>query len=298
MNEDMIIRTPLLQFSPGKNKIFLKPENLQAFGSYKIRGVTSAVKCASERVLNQGLVAASAGNMAQAVAFMAQKLKVNCTIYVPNSAPQIKKQMITALGANLIELPFEEVWHLVKHPPQNRDGLFIHPVFTPGLLEGYGQIARELLTDRPELDAVVIPFGVGGLTLGMARTLKVLKPAIEIYACEPETAAPLAASLSLGRPIQIDRRASFVDAIGTPEVLPQVFAEAKALLSGSIVVGIDEIRASVNVLARISKLVCEGAAAASVAAGMRLAQKNPNKEIACILTGGNVPQQVLIDCLA
>ena len=176
---------------------------------------------------------------------------------------------------------------MVRTPPKNFDGLFIHPVFTLGLLEGYGAMADELLEDKPDLDAVVIPFGVGGLTLGISERLKKIKPNIRIYTCEPETAAPLKASLTIGKPTAVERIPSFVDAIGTPEVLPEVFKRVRHLVTDSIVVTLDEVRSGMNELVANHKLICEGAAAAAFAASLRLTTENPQFRVACILSGGN-----------
>lgn len=301
MIKEMILRTPLIAFEQNPlssgGRIFLKPENLQTFGSYKIRGIQSAIQNAPKSILSRGLSTASAGNMAQAVAFVARRLDVPCQIYVPDTAPEIKIAAIKKLGANLIELPFAQVWEMVRHPPKEVEGLFIHPVFTPGLLEGYGTIAKELLTDRPTLDAVVIPFGVGGLTLGVARALKSLKPNILIYACEPETAAPLKKSLQMGQATQVIRVPSYVDAIGTPEVLQKVFVEVRDLVTDSLVVSLAETTRALRSLALDRKLVCEGAAAVGFAAGLQLAAKNPEMEIACILTGGNISPELLLRIL-
>lgn len=290
--DNLILRTPLISHQNNLQNIFLKPENLQPFGSYKIRGVLAAIQSADESQLKIGITAASAGNMAQAVAFLAQQLKINCQIFVPDSAPEIKKLAIKKMGAKLVEIPFSEVWEMVRNP-KPIPGFFIHPVFTPGLLEGYGTIADEILTDRPSLQAVVIPFGVGGLTLGVARRFKKLKPEIKIYCCEPETAAPLKASLIAGKASQVQRIPSFVDAIGTPEVLEEVFQLARDIVEDSIVVPLSQIQNAMKNLLVSNKLVCEGAAATSLAAAQQLIQKNPKLEIACILTGGNVPTDLI-----
>lgn len=287
---NLILRTPLIPFRSGAGSIFLKPENLQPFGSYKIRGVKSAIEQAPIEFLRNGISAASAGNMAQAVAYWAGQHRLRCRIFVPDSAPQLKKQAILDLGAELIEKPFQTIWEMVQRPPKEMEGLFVHPVFTPGLLDGYGTIADELIADLPQLDAVVIPFGVGGLTLGMARRLKKINPDLRIYACEPETAAPLFASLKLGQAKSIKRIPSFIDAIGTPEVLPRVFQEIKNLVSGSVVVSLDQVRMAMKELFITHKLVCEGAAAASLAAAKILNAENPQLKIACILTGGNASE--------
>lgn len=301
MNQDLIIRTPLLPFEAlapnNSHKIFLKPENLQRFGSYKMRGVAQAIRVANPKTLSGGLYAASAGNMAQAVAYMAKELQLNCTIYVPETAPEIKKLAIQKLGAHLEERPFEKIWELVRNPPKLCEGLFIHPVFTPGLLEGYGSIADELVVDRPSLHSVLIPFGVGGLTLGIARRLKFLNPKIKIYAVEVESACPLKASLLAGKAMKIKREPTFVDAIGTPEVLNEIFEELQFLITDSLVVSLGEVRKAISHLALQNKLICEGAAAAALTAAHKLSQQNPLEEMACILTGGNISKQTLNECM-
>lgn len=298
MIQNPTLRTPLIPYTRNNKNIFLKAENLQILGSYKIRGVYSALQLAAPHKIANGLSAASAGNMAQAVAYMARVLKISCEIYVPDTAPAIKKDAIRNLGAHLIELPFSELWELVRQPPLHQKGLFIHPVFTPGLLEGYGSIAQELIADRPTLNAVVIPFGVGGLTLGVARALQGLRPDIHIYAVEPETAAPLKAALKAKKPIVVERHPSIADALGTPEVLGRVFYEIQKVVADSIIVSTDEIKHAIRVLAIEQNLTCEGAAAAALAAGIKLSKRYPEMEIACLLTGGNISKENLQNSLA
>lgn len=286
------LRTPLLSYD---DRIFLKPENLQPYGSYKIRGVHRAFLSAPEAQLKQGLFAASAGNMAQPVAALAAARGYPCRIYVPDSAPEIKKDAIRKLGAQLLELPFAQLWEMVRTPPLDRPGLFIHPVFTPGLLEGYGSLADEILQDAPNVDAVIVPFGVGGLSLGLARGFQRLGQNVQIYACEPETAAPFQASMREGRPMAIERKPSFVDAIGTPEVLPEVFAELQAHGVRSLVLSLDEITTALRILFDRQKLVCEGAGAAALAGALQIAQRSEHKNIVSILSGGNISGDVFMN---
>lgn len=286
--ENYILRTPLMRADVNsENTIFLKPENLQPFGSYKIRGVVSAIKVVSSERLKHGLYAASAGNMAQAVAFAAGLLKIPCLIYVPSSAPEIKKAAIRNLGSELIELPFQEIWDMVRQPPRV-DGLFFHPVLTEGLQSGYENIGYEIMEDLPSVDAVMIPFGVGGLSLGLAKALKKRKPDIKIYCCEPETAAPLAASLKNGYASRVERKPSFVDAIGTPEVLPFVFDELSGLVEKSVVVSIEETEKALKHLAQKNKLICEGAAGVAYVAAKQIQQSGEANRIVAILSGGNI----------
>lgn len=290
--EKLILRTPLIPFS--NEQIYLKPENLQMFGSYKIRGIVSLIADADPTLLKEGLSAASAGNMAQAVAYVAQKLNIPCRIFIPDSAPQVKKEMIIKLKAELIELPFQDVWAMVRgdrKPPEK--GIFIHPAYNDSLRKGYSSIAHEIIEDMPQTDAIVIPFGVGGLSLGIGMAMRKLKPDIAIYTCEPETAAPLKKSLSKGQALSVERIPSFVDAIGTSEVLPWVYKQLAPILKDSIVVSLNEIRLAMKSLLFNNKMICEGAAGCSLAAAIRLAETGKHEKIACIISGGNVSPDVL-----
>ncbi|MBI1860555.1 MAG: pyridoxal-phosphate dependent enzyme [Deltaproteobacteria bacterium] len=292
MLDQLIHRTPLIPFR-GDSQILLKAENLQPLGSYKIRGVANVMR-KNALQLRSGISAASAGNMAQALALGATTLQVPCRIYLPDTAPEVKKQAIRDLGAELTELPYTEVWKLVNleaEPPSNT--FFVHPALCEDLTEGYGQIAAEILEEQPDVQAVVVPFGVGGLLLGIARALRRLGSGAKIYAVEPETASPLFHSLKNGRPTKIQRRPSFIDAIGTPEVIRPVFDEVRGIVKDSIVVTLEETRTALKTLLLSHKLLCEGSAAAALAAGLRLRKKGHDHLIACILTGGNIAPDVL-----
>lgn len=292
---DFVVRTPLIR---DPSNIYLKAENLQTLKSYKIRGVASAIETAPLEKLRNGIRAASAGNMGQSVAFAAQHLEVTCEIYVPDSAPEVKKQRIESFGAKLIERPFEDIWEMVRTPPPTNEGLFVHPVFTSGLIEGYGKIVDEMLEDQPSLNAFVIPFGVGGLTLGLVKRLKVIKPAALIYTCETEAAAPLKASLIAGRPVRVIRHSSFVDAIGTPEVLPEVFSAIGNSVTDSLVVSAKNAGQGLAGLLRYHNMICEGAAAVSYAASLTLKMQKPELEVGCILTGANIQPEIFQQIVA
>jgi len=151
-----VVRTPLLAYAAAdrayEGRLFLKPEHLQPFGSYKIRGVASAVAAAPEALIREGLSAASAGNMGQAVAFAARASGAPCTIFVPDAAPEVKKDAIRRLGARLEVRPFSEIWAAVSGSGDlGAPGLFIHPTRTESLRLGYGAIGLEILEDLPEV---------------------------------------------------------------------------------------------------------------------------------------------------
>lgn len=292
-----ITRTPLLEyFGTHPNltgKIYLKPENLQVFGSFKIRGVASVIDAYPAECLQYGLAAASAGNMGQVIAFAAQQLKIPCQIFVPETTPDIKKEKIKQFGAQVIEKPFEQIWDIIEGNIPATDKLFIHPVFCQELLNGYESIAKEIIEDLPDLDAIVIPIGVGGLSIAIARVIYAYNPNIAIYTCEPETAAPLNASLKQGKPVTVSRQPSFIDAIGSPTVLPFVFDQLASIIRDSLVVNTNHSKKAFIDLLLLNKLLCEGASACSLAASIGLLAQQKHQKIVCLLTGGNLATQTI-----
>ena len=174
------IRTPLVRLyvEDGPAEIYLKLENLQPINSFKIRGATNAIMLAPPGERAKGLVTASAGNMAQGVAWAARELGVPATIAVPEHAPQAKLAAIERLGGRVLKLPYDDWWNvIVTSHVDGIEGLFVHPVQDPGVMAGNGTIGLEILEDLPDPDAVVIPYGGGGLTVGIASAVRALRPA-------------------------------------------------------------------------------------------------------------------------
>ncbi len=173
------VRTPLVraQLPEAPCELWLKLENLQPIGSFKIRGAVNAVRQASPPDLARGLVTASAGNMAQGVAWAAREAGVPATIVVPEQAPQTKIDAIERLGGRVIKVPHDRWWQTMEdHRHEGVDGLFVHPVEDEPVMAGNGTIGLEVLEDLPDADAVVIPYGGGGLTAGIASAVKALRP--------------------------------------------------------------------------------------------------------------------------
>ena len=228
-------RTPLLRFYnddfPGE--IYLKLENLQPIGSFKIRGAYNAMSTADKSLLKDGVYAASAGNMAQGVAWNAKTMNIPCTVIVPDHAPQTKLDAITRLGAKFIKLPFNDWWQvLVTRKFEGIKGMFVHSVSDPPVIAGNGTIGLEILEDLPDVDTVIVPYGGGGLISGIATAIKALKPEVKVFASEVETAAPLAASLAAGEPIKVDYTASFVDGMGSSGLLAEMWPLVSKLVDG------------------------------------------------------------------
>jgi threonine dehydratase len=291
-----VVRTPLVRLQhDGAAEIFLKLENLQPIGSFKLRGAGNAFALANERRLAAGVWTASAGNMAQAVAWHARERELPCTVVIPDTAPQTKRDAIARLGAELVEVPFAawvEVFRTRSYP--GMEGFFVHPFSDPAVMAGNGTIGLEIAEDLPDVEAVLVPYGGGGLCCGIASALRELAPDCTVHACEVETAAPLAASLRAGEPVEVAHEASFVDGIGAPTVFPEMFELARQLVDGSIVVGLDEIASAIRLLVERNRIVAEGAGAASVAAALT----RQEGKLVCVVSGGNLDTAVLQTILA
>lgn len=293
-----VLRTPLVRLNVdgAPAEIHLKLENLQPIGSFKLRGAGNAMAQIDPEDLAKGVYTASAGNMAQGVAWNARRLGVPCTVVVPDHAPETKLAAIERLGAEVIKVPFERWWQvIVEHRFEGLEGRFIHPVSDPAVMAGNGTIGLEILEDLPEVDAVVIPYGGGGLSCGIASGLRALKPEVRVYACEVATAAPLAASLAAGRPVEIDYRPSFVDGIGGRSVLAEMWPLASRLLDDSLVVEVEAVAAAVRTLVERNRVVAEGAGAAPVAAA--LAGMAGQGKVVCVVSGGNIDTAKLVKIL-
>jgi threonine dehydratase len=285
------LRTPLVRLDVD-GEIYLKLENLQPIGSFKLRGAANAIALAPLETLGQGIWTASAGNMAQGVAWCARELGLPCSVVAPDVAPRAKLDAVERLGARALLVPPDEWLDVFRtHEHEGMEGLFVHAFSDRDVMAGNGTIGLELLQDLPDLDAVVIPYGGGGLSSGIAAALRELKPDCRVYACEVETGAPLAASLEAGEPVRVEWTHTFVDGIGAPEVFPEMFELAQELLDGSLVVSVEETAAAVRLLAERARVVAEGAGAVSVAAAV--AGQAGSGRIACIVSGGNINASVL-----
>jgi threonine dehydratase len=283
------VRTPLVRLhvdSPGE--IYLKLENLQPIGSFKLRGAYNAMRHASRDELAGGVLTASAGNMAQGVAWAARELGVPATIVVPDHAPETKLAAIARLGGQVVKVPFERWWQTIEeHRFEGVEGLFVHPVENEHVMAGNGTIGLEIVEDLPDVDAVLIPWGGGGLTTGIASAVKQLRPEAKIYAVEPETAAPLTATLAAGgEPVAVEYAASFVDGAGSRALLPRMWELARPLVDGAHAASLEDTGAAVRLLAERARVIAEGAGALAVAAA--LSGKLGEGKLVCVVSGGNI----------
>ena len=292
------VRTPLvrLHLDDAPAEIWCKLETLQPIGSFKIRGATNAILKAPAAARADGLVTASAGNMAQGVAWAARELGLPATIAVPEHAPETKLAAIARLGGRVLKMPYEDWWGvIVSGCVDGVPGLFVHPVQDEGVMAGNGTIGLEILEDLPDPDAILIPYGGGGLTVGIASAIRAFRPQTKIYAVEPETGAALTAALAAGGPVEVDYQASFVDGSGSRSVLEPMWPRVSEVVDGAFSVSLEETAAAVRTLAERGRVVAEGAGALALAAA--LSGRAGSGKVVCIVSGGNIDLSTLAEIL-
>jgi len=235
--------------------------------------------------------------MARGVAWNARRLGVPCAVVVPDHAPRAKLDAVEGLGARVIKVPVERWWRVLEeHDYPGMEGLFVHPVSDRAVIAGNGTIGLEILEDLPDADTVLVPWGGGGLSCGIAAAVRALRPGAKVFACEIDTAAPLAPSLAAGHPVAVEYRPSFVDGIGAKGLLPEMWPMARALLAGSLVVSLEETKAALRALVSRARIVAEGAGAVPVAAA--LSGRAGGGRIVCVVSGGNIDRDKLAAILA
>jgi threonine dehydratase len=291
-----VLRTPLVPLDgTGVSDVWLKLETLQPIGSFKTRGAGNAILAAGGAA-RAGVATVSAGNMAQGVAWWARRLGLPATAVVPAGAPETKLQAIRRLGARVIEVPFDRWWAIIEgKEPAPVAGHFVHPVADAAVIAGNGTIGLEIVEDLPEVDTILVPFGGGGLSCGIAAAVRSTRPSIRVIGCEVETAAPLAASLSAGAPRSVPWTRSFVEGIGGKSLLPAMWPLVRELLAGAAVSSVASIAAAIRLLAERARIVAEGAGAASVAAALG---GHARGRTVCVVSGGNIDTGVLVEILA
>jgi threonine dehydratase len=287
------IRTPLVRLNLDRLKhdtpeIYLKLENLQPIGSFKIRGAYNAVRLLPEDQRRRGVWTVSAGNAAQGVALAARKAGVACKVLVIDAAPATKLAAVQRLGAEIVKASYDDCWKALEeraHPAMS--GAFVHPFEDDGFIAGNASCGLEILEDLPDVECVVASYGGGGLSCGIAAAMKERNPRVKVFAAEPETAAPLTVSLAAGSPQKFSGwQASWVDGCGGKSVFPRMWALAHHLLAGSIVSSLEEIRQAMRMVAERNHVISEGAGACAVAAG--LSGKCGAQKIVCVVSGGNI----------
>jgi threonine dehydratase len=288
------VRTPLVRVdlpahaaTPKDFELYLKLEVFQPIGAFKIRGALNVVRQLTPEQLAGGVWTVSAGNAALGVAFAARRAGARCSVMVADTAPRAKLAAIERLGADIVMASYDECWTTVEqHGSARMNGYFIHPFDDDRFIAGNGTAGLEIMEDLPDVNAVVASIGGGGLLSGVAAAVRALNPKTRVFAAEPETAAPLHASLEAGRPVVFAGwRASFVDGAGGKSVLDTMWPMVR-LLDGSIVVSLDEVAAAIKATAERAHVIVEGAAGCAIAAA--LSGRAGGGRIVAIVSGGNI----------
>jgi len=235
--------------------------------------------------------------MAQGVAWMARKLGVPVTTVVPDTASMSKLAAVERLGGRIVRVSRDEWWSAMEAGRlEGVDGYFVHPVRDDAVMAGNGTIGLELVEDLEHFDAVLIPWGGGGLTTGIASAVKALRPNTNVYVCEPETGAPVTAAIgNRGVPMNVEHTPSFIDGAGAGALLPEMWEHARSLVTDAFSISLADAAAGVRLLVERARIVGEGAAGLPVAAA--LAGRAGGGRVVCIVSGGNIDSARLADIL-
>jgi threonine dehydratase len=289
------IRTPLVPAKDGAT--WLKLECLQPTGSYKIRGATNALAAALERGARPAaIVSASAGNFGQAIAAAAARVDIPCIIHVPDKAARVKVDNLRRIGATVHEHSFDGWWRIMQTRDAGQAGegaLFLHPVCEREVIAGAATIGEEIIEDLPQVEAVLIPIGGGGLASGIALAVKRHNPGCRIVAVETDTAMPLKAALAAGAPVTVERVPSFVDGMGSTRLLDALWPLLERLIDDVVIVTLAEVEEAIRRLAADHHVIAEGAGAAAFAA----AAKGDFGNAVAIVSGGNLDWTELVRIL-
>ena len=287
-----IIRAPKLTED---TELYLKTENLQITGSFKVRGAYYKMSNLSEAEKAKGVVACSAGNHAQGVALAAQKNGIKAVICLPDGAPISKIEATKSYGAEvcLVEGVYDDAYNKALELRDKEGYTFIHPFDDEDVIAGQGTIALELIEQLPDLDAVIVPIGGGGLISGIAYTLKTLKPHVKVYGVQAAGAPSMYNSINDGEIEELGAVSTIADGIAVKKPGVNTYELCKKYVDKIVTVTDDEISAAILALMEKHKLVTEGAGAISVAAAMFGKLDIKGKKTVCLLSGGNIDVTIL-----
>ena len=287
-----VIRAPKL--CPGAD-IWLKTENLQITGSFKVRGSYYKMSCLTAEEKARGVIACSAGNHAQGVALSAQKNGIKAVICLPDGAPISKVEATRSYGAEvcLVEGVYDDAYRKALALRDEKGYTFIHPFDDPDVIAGQGTIALEITEQLPDVEAVIVPVGGGGLISGIAYTLKTLNPAIKVYGVQAQGAPSMAKSVKEGQITELSSVSTIADGIAVKKPGSLTYDICSRYVDEIVTVTDDEISAAILALMEQHKLVTEGAGAVSVAAAMFGKVDVKGKKTVCLLSGGNIDVTIL-----
>ena len=272
------------------NHIFLKTENIQSTGSFKVRGAYFKISELTEEEKKRGVIACSAGNHAQGVALAATKHGVKSLICLPEGAPISKIQATKGYGADvcLVKGVYDDAYQKALELKEQYGYTFVHPFDDEDVIAGQGTVALEILEDMPKVDAIVVPIGGGGLISGIAYTIKNLKSKIKVYGVQAEGAPSMYRSVKEGAPITLDEVNPIADGIAVKHPGTLTYELTKKYVDDIFTVSEDEIATAIVTLMERKKMVAEGAGAVSVAAAMFNKLPLKDKNVVCIVSGGNI----------
>ena len=276
-------------------ELYLKTENLQLTGSFKLRGAYYKISQLSEEQRAAGIIACSAGNHAQGVALAASRMGIKSTICMPDGAPISKVESTKALGAEvcLVKGAYDDAYAHACRLQQETGSTFIHPFNDDEVIAGQGTIGLEILDQLADVDAVICPIGGGGLISGVAYAIKTLNPGVKVYGVQAENAPSMARSVETGEAVTLETVQTFADGIAVKHPGDVTFEMVQKYVDPVVTVSEDEIAAAILALIEKQKLIAEGAGAVSVAAAMFHKLPIEGKKVVCIVSGGNIDVNIL-----
>lgn len=285
---------PAPQINP-ESEIYLKTENLQVTGSFKVRGAYYKISQLSDEEKSHGVIACSAGNHAQGVALAAAKNGIPSLICIPDGAPISKVEATKSYGAEveLVKGVYDDAYNRAVELQKERNMTFIHPFNDPDVIAGQGTIGLELLKQLPDMDVAIIPVGGGGLISGVAFAIKSLNPNCKVYGVQASGAASMKESLAQKEPHALPGVSTFADGIAVKCPGDLTYEMCSEYVDGIVTVSDDETATAILALIEQQKLITEGAGAVAVAAAMFNKVDIKGKKVACLLSGGNIDVTIL-----
>lgn len=271
-------------------EVYLKPENLQYTGSFKLRGAYYKISQLSDEEKSHGVIACSAGNHAQGVALGATHNGIKSVICLPAGAPISKIEATKALGAEVVLVPgvYDDAYAKALELQKEHNYTLVHPFDDPLVIAGQGTIGLEIIEEMPDVEAVIVPIGGGGLISGVAFTIKTLKPDVKVYGIQAKGAPSMVDSIKKGERVRLDSVSTIADGIAVKEPGVNTFDLCSKYVDEIVTVSDDEVAAAILTLIEQQKLVAEGAGAVSVAAAMFNKVPIQGKKVVCLVSGGNI----------
>ncbi|PSN82981.1 threonine ammonia-lyase [Candidatus Marsarchaeota G2 archaeon ECH_B_SAG-F08] len=292
--QDLVHKTPL-EFSRTLSnmagiKTYLKEENLQRTGSFKIRGALNKIRALDPILLRKGVVAASAGNHAQGVSLASSVVGVKAKVFMPLGTPPIKIEATKSYGADVVLVgeDFEEAYDAAIQYCEKSGAVFIHPFDDEEVVAGQGTVALEILQDISEFDAVLVPIGGGGLISGIGTVIKTVKPSVKVIGVQAKGASSIYESFKQHKIIELSTTSTFAEGIATKKPSKRILEYLESVVDDIVLVDDEEIAYSLLLLMERAKLVAEGAGAASLAAMLFNKLASGIKQAVCVISGGNI----------